>query len=298
MITNNPTQNTITKRESTNREYISKAALIGLCNLYGVDFVLKIVNKTSRAKITVDNILIEECSLFPVTDAHARRQQVSQMTRNELKSYEAVQINSLGEYLFSTFGLNYQLAKSRTATKTVKMFKYRWIDPFNEEGFTAFGRKIIETVYGMERSQTTQKHSYVRVERNNPVFYGIYCSVIANPEMMTPVGAAMVSAAFSQTQLQQVEQIEQIEQNGNQMTTQSETQFSQQIEIKQETPVIQETQQMYFNPCVEVPIGTENGENMQWNGYCMYHPMGNSEMNGNMEVSPTGIEYPIPENGN
>ena len=72
MISANPTKNTITKRESTNREFITKAALIGLSNLYGIDFVLRVVNKSEKVKVSVDNLVIEATSLFdtPFDEQH------------------------------------------------------------------------------------------------------------------------------------------------------------------------------------------------------------------------------------
>ena len=50
MNPNQPTRNTLAKRESTNTEHCSIAALIGLCNTSGIEFLLQLTKQTNRNK--------------------------------------------------------------------------------------------------------------------------------------------------------------------------------------------------------------------------------------------------------
>ena len=199
MISNNPTKNTITKRESANREFISKAALIGLCNLYGINFIIRTVNKTERVKVSLDNLVIEYCSLFNSTVEEQSQQlnEVSRQNRNALKSFEAMQFNALGDYLKNSYGLNYQLAKTRAATKTIKMYKYKWIDPFNEDGFKVFGERVIQCVSNMEKESVNKKHSLVHLNGNDILLYTIYCECISDKALLTNHGSVLVDSYTS-----------------------------------------------------------------------------------------------------
>ena len=226
MISSNPTKNTLTKRESTNREFITKAALIGISNLYGIDFVLRIVNKTERVKVSLDNLVIEYTSLFESSfeEQSSQLNIVNKSSRNELKSYEAMQFNAIGDFLKNTYGLQYQLAKSREAKKTIKMLKYKWIDPFNEDGFKMFGEKVIECVNMMEKETLNKKHSLVRLDGNNALIYSLYCECISDRSLLTERGSQLVNSYVSTTtttdqmtentqtyQTQQTDQIQPIE---------------------------------------------------------------------------------------
>ena len=187
MINSNPSQNTLTKRESTNREFLSKASIIGLCTLYGGEFLIRIVNKTKRIKLTVENLSIEWTNLLSTPNDFDS----NQFTRNEYKSFEANQFNLLGNYLCSLIGLEYQLTKSRETKKTVKMYKYKWIDPFNELGFKLFGEKIIHFVCSLPPSSVSKIHSFIHLHPFQSEILMIFNELISDRSNLTPNGIQM-----------------------------------------------------------------------------------------------------------
>ena len=118
--------NTNSKRESTNRENLFKASLIGLANVYGIDLTIRMPQIMSLKQITYDNLMIQQTSLFPIEGSFDDIK-----NRNERKSFTAMIFNRISEHLINEYHLDYKMAKKRTTTKTVKLEKYVRIGPFN-----------------------------------------------------------------------------------------------------------------------------------------------------------------------
>ncbi|EMD45729.1 Hypothetical protein EHI5A_062760 [Entamoeba histolytica KU27] len=168
---NQTKKQTLIKRESTNREHLSNAAIIGLANCYGIDLEIKCSTVKSDNQVTYDNLIIESSSLFPRTLSSSVG-----ATRNDKKTVIALIFNTLSSYIIQTNNLSYQLTKSRSTKKTQKLIKFKWIDPFNEYGFYAFGAAVIEIVHSLPKTFINKKQQCVHLEPINNQILALFQS--------------------------------------------------------------------------------------------------------------------------
>ncbi|ELP85102.1 hypothetical protein EIN_080740 [Entamoeba invadens IP1] len=153
----------MTKRESTNREHVSNAAIIGIANLYGVSFMLKCPISKTKTFVVEDHITIAKTSLYDkvvVSDCK--------------KSEDALLLNVVSDFLINTQKLSFKLRKARRATKTIKLSKYECIDPFNETGFTSFGKGVITIIRSLPKVSFSKKQETASLDAFNEQIFSLY----------------------------------------------------------------------------------------------------------------------------
>ncbi|ELP84708.1 hypothetical protein EIN_173830 [Entamoeba invadens IP1] len=142
---------TLIKRESTNREHLSNAAIIGFANVYGIDLTIRCPVQKTTSLVTYDHLTIDSIGSTEMTVPH------ESITRNEKKSMYALMYNTLSQHIITTNFLNCQLTKPRVTTKTQKLLKFKWIDPFNELGFYLFGAGVISIIQNLPKEPINKK---------------------------------------------------------------------------------------------------------------------------------------------
>ena len=210
--------NTTAKRLSEQREHLSNAALIGYANIYGLDIKVNVPSSFATAACPVNklNLTVDETSLSPSNDGVTRittSVASSKERRNERKSQHAEEMNLIIQYLFSVDpSLKYQLTKSRTPQKTVKLNKFKWIDPFNEEGFKMFGECVIQIISGMTYEgsnaviNSTGKKKVVFLPRQNAEIQMAYLQILQYDCYLTENGKAYRNRLYAEQQMQMEQQ--------------------------------------------------------------------------------------------
>ena len=190
------------KRTSVMREYLSNAALIGLANLYGVDMIVKVptTHGTKELKSCL-NVTVQQTSLSgdiqSITSetitkiTNPTEVRLDKQKRNAKKSMEAMMMNQMAEFIFMKDPqLQFTLTKTRPTQKTMKLFKYRSIDPFNEEGFKVFGERMIDILQTIATTSTTgnAKQTIVYLPQNHPEIVMLYCNMLRERDMLSMNG--------------------------------------------------------------------------------------------------------------
>lgn len=189
--------NTLSKRESAKTEHISNAVLIGLSNLYGIDLLINVpIIPHDRDLLTTANLTLIQTSLTTTftnsntSNSNSTDSSNNTNRRNQMKSQNAVLFNQLAEYIFSVDpNLSYGLTKQRKAEKTVKLVKYRWIDPFNEDGFREFGEGVINIVMNLGNVvDGNGKKKIVMMNRCDENITELYMRLLMKNEYLTENG--------------------------------------------------------------------------------------------------------------
>ena len=176
--------NTESRRKSSRREHISIAGIIGLANLYDIDLTIQIpttkekddtitlphlivlsssissneinhnsqINQNIQNKIPIENDRTKVFQLYETEECKETMKENQSKSRskcrNENKTEEANQINKIFHHILHLDPqLTYNETKKRPSKKTIKLLKFNWISPFNEEGFAYFAEGIIEILY-------------------------------------------------------------------------------------------------------------------------------------------------------
>lgn len=190
------------KRISTMKEHLSNAALIGLANLYGVDMMVKVPTvKGSTELVTNTNVTVQETSLSRNVQSLSHdtiaamtnplESRKDKQVRNAKRSVEALMLNQLAEYIFMCDPcLQCEMTKRRPTQKSVKLLKFKRIDPFNEEGFRVFGERVIEIIGNISRSVESdkKKHTIFYLPQNQPEIMALYCELLGRKELLTERG--------------------------------------------------------------------------------------------------------------
>ena len=216
-----PNENKLSKQESSKLEHISNACVIGLANLYGItqeievpttkdidniDTYLNLIVKNvefpddfqydfqiepfEKAKERITNEMKEKVKKGEIKEKDLTSKIKGQL-RNVTKSNNARFINGIFEYIKQKDpSLNCDLSKKKTPSKTVRLMKYRWIDPFNEEGFKLFGIEIMKIMYGMKDGivQSTAKWNRIKLEINNQEISNKYFELLKDQSLLSKHG--------------------------------------------------------------------------------------------------------------
>ena len=207
MKTKKKYNNTESKRKASTREHLSNASLIGLANLYGVDMMINIpVIPGNKDPMTNANLSIEQTSVTPVFGPEIEASLQSLNRRNQLKSKNALLFNQLADYIFATDPyLQCQLTKSRSTQKTIKLVKYKCIDPFNEEGFKVFGEGVIQIILSMSNNivDANGKRNVVYLSKNDPQIGVLYTELLKQQELLSVQGKVYATKMIAEMQSEQ-----------------------------------------------------------------------------------------------
>ena len=105
----------------------------------------KINIRNQQTSITGDIQTISSETI--VTMMNLTEMRKDKQLRNAKKSMEAMIMNQMAEYIFMKDPyVQFELTKRRPTQKSIKLFKYKRIDPFNEEGLRVFGERMVEII--------------------------------------------------------------------------------------------------------------------------------------------------------
>ena len=185
--------NTDSKRESEIREHISNACLIGLGSLYGLSVDVKVpLFRGSGQFLSKSNLLVYSTSYFspevPIDKI---------VDRNGKKSAIAHQFNFIFQWIKTCDpNLHFQETKARRTSKSVKLMKFSWIDPFNEMGFEVFADGVMRIVE--ERGRMLMGRSQiVRIPERDPVLFQLYENILMDQRYLSVEGkrySAMIAS--------------------------------------------------------------------------------------------------------
>ncbi|ELP92669.1 hypothetical protein EIN_370110 [Entamoeba invadens IP1] len=169
-------KNTISKRESTQREYISNAALIGLANCYGASFGIKCPVLNNKSFINFDHFTITSSSLFP---SFAR---IVDADRKTKKNEDAQIYNFIAGWLAETFELGSEARKTHSSKKQIGQVKYARMGPFSEKGFKEFGVGVIGIIRALPKTHYARRQNLATLDPYNLSICQLYNTLITEPE--------------------------------------------------------------------------------------------------------------------
>lgn len=176
--------NTEARRKSDRREHIFKLMTVGLSNVLGNSFVLKVPNHKTSTEGTVINISVVETNLFEIPE-------LSQgADRTETETYNAQIFNGILDSVIGD-GRGFKQGKRRPTQKTVKMNTCYAIDPFNEIGSEAFALGMEKILKEQLPKNVTGRYCTVRLEGCNSLIQNLYTSLLRE-EYMTVTGSTMI----------------------------------------------------------------------------------------------------------
>ena len=99
-------------------------------------------------------------------------------------------MNQMAEYIFMKDPcLQFELTKTRPTQKSIKLFKYKRIDPFNEEWFRVFGERMVEIIRNTPNViSENKKQKKVYLQQCQPEIVTLYCELLGRRELLSENG--------------------------------------------------------------------------------------------------------------
>ena len=205
-------ENTYAKQLGNIREHISKAVIIGLSNILGIEMIISFsrqfkgnqpksgynlnVTKTSiqfKCDEQTHSINSSKSSESSKTSKTIKRQQrrtqtniifnsLSEYVQNKMKEIILMKHNTQKTFVF-------RLAKRRITSKTEKLNIFTAFEPFNENGFELFGKKVMENiVHSQEKYSENKLHWFVHLKERNDMISSLFYELLMKNEFLTSNG--------------------------------------------------------------------------------------------------------------
>lgn len=190
-------ENTIAKRIGKSREYTSNAVIIGLSNILGIDLTIGFSPvQNGKEFILGYNLIVSKCSIFNDlpqpggSDSRQSKRNRECVIYNYLSQYIQQQMKEVVELMNGNCDeLSFPQLKRRKTLKTEKLNVYKAFEPFNEKGFSQFGKKVIDIVVNHEtKHEATKKHTFVTLQGRDFGICSMFSELIQNDELLSNLG--------------------------------------------------------------------------------------------------------------